>query len=94
PQQAQLKANYPNPFNPETTIPMLVPAGQGPVRLLIYNAAGQQVRVLLDWPLSAGHHKIHWDGRDQAGRKMGSGVYLYRMETNTVAQTRSMTLLK
>ena len=73
---------------------MLVPAGQGPVRLLIYNAAGQQVRVLLDRPLSAGRHKIYWDGRDQAGRKMGSGVYLYRMETNTVAQTRSMTLLK
>jgi len=73
---------------------MLVAAGQGPVRLLIYNAAGQQVRVLLDRPLSAGHHKIYWDGRDQAGRKMGSGVYLYRMETNTVAQTRSMTLLK
>ena len=94
PQQARLQANFPNPFNPETTIPMLVPAGQGPVRLLIYNAAGQQVRVLLDRPLSAGRHKIYWDGRDQAGRKMGSGVYLYRMETNTVAQTRSMTLLK
>ncbi|MBT4977059.1 MAG: hypothetical protein HOL51_27990 [Gemmatimonadetes bacterium] len=94
PQRAQLQANFPNPFNPETTIPMLVAAGQGPVRLLIYNAAGQQVRVLLDRPLSAGHHKIYWDGRDQAGRKMGSGVYLYRMETNTVAQTRSMTLLK
>jgi flagellar hook assembly protein FlgD len=52
------------------------------------------VRILLDRSLSAGHHKIYWDGRDQAGRKMGSGVYLYRMETNTVAQTRSMTLLK
>ncbi|MDE0964098.1 MAG: hypothetical protein OSB73_13265, partial [Candidatus Latescibacteria bacterium] len=94
PQQAQLQDNFPNPFNPETTIPMLVPAGQGPVRLLIYNAAGQQVRILLDRSLSAGHHKIYWDGRDQVGRKMGSGVYLYRMETNTVAQTRSMTLLK
>ena len=94
PQQAQLAANYPNPFNPETTIPLLVPAGIGRVKLTIYNAAGQQVRILLDQSLSPGRHRIYWDGRNQAGQRLGSGVYLYRMETNTAAQTRSMTLLK
>jgi len=94
PQRAQLEANYPNPFNPETTIPLLVPAEAGWVKLTIYNAMGQLVRTLANQPMGPGRHRIHWDGRAQTGERMGSGIYLYRMETTTTAQTRSMTLVK
>ena len=94
PQRAQLETNYPNPFNPETTIPLLVPAGSGWVKLTIYNAMGQLVRTLVNRPIGPGRHRIHWDGRAQTGERMGSGIYLYRMETTTTAQTRSMTLVK
>jgi flagellar hook assembly protein FlgD len=64
------------------------------VKLSIYNVAGQLVSVLVDQPMRPGRHNIHWDGRDQAGLRVGSGVYLYKMETDTAVQTRSMTLLK
>ena len=92
----ELRANYPNPFNPETVIPFRVPAseGRGRFRMTIYNATGQAVRRLLDGVLEEGQHEVVWDGRDGNGRSLGSGVYLYRLESSSTALTRQMTLLK
>jgi hypothetical protein len=95
PRQMALGANYPNPFNPETTIPVQLSAvGAQSVRLRIYNAAGQVVRELLDETQNPGWHEVHWDGRDQAGRHVSSGVYFYRLEGTGPLLIRSMTLLK
>ena len=94
PQEVRLEANYPNPFNPATTIPLLVPQRAGPMHLAIYNTTGQIVRVLVDQTMGAGRHRVRWDGRDQSGRQLGSVVYIYRLQTVGTVQTRSMTLLK
>ncbi len=93
PDQFELNQNFPNPFNPETIISYSLAAPQH-VKLTIYNTLGQRVRVLVDdWQL-AGLHRVRWDGTSSAGKKVASGVYLYRLETATAVQTRKMTLLK
>jgi hypothetical protein len=98
PRQMVLGANFPNPFNPETTIPLQVPrdAGAG-IRLRVYNAAGQVVRELLNpsgETMNPGWHEVRWDGRDDAGRQLSSGVYFYRLDGAGQLLTRSMTMLK
>ena len=84
---------YPNPFNPSTTIPVALPAsGEG--LLEIYNVLGQVVRV---WDLSGwspGFHSVVWDGRDGAGRSVGSGAYLVRLRAGDFRQTRKLLLLR
>ena len=101
----KLGNNYPNPFNPETAIPFSVPqdlsafaGGAAPtlmIRLAIYNAMGQMVRLLLDdQEVRPGRYEAIWDGRDDSGRKAASGVYLYRVEGGTAVVTKRMTLLK
>jgi hypothetical protein len=97
PTSVQLGQNFPNPFNPETTIPVRV-AVAGKVRVEIYNAAGQHVRTLVEAVLPGETH-LTWDGRDAAGRAVSSGTYLYRAitraaETGDAVQTRRMTLLR
>ena len=100
PQEAVLAANYPNPFNSETVISFVLPAGSTMdgtrARLVVYNLAGQAVRLLYQQqaPWAAGQHSVRWDGRDAAGERVASGVYLYRLELAGTAQTRRMTLLK
>ena len=79
PDQFELRQNYPNPFNSETTIEFSLAEG-GDTRLIIYNALGQQVLVLEDGYRSAGPHRIVWDGRDESGSTVASGVYLYLLE--------------
>ena len=98
PREMVLGANFPNPFNPETTIPLQVPrdAGAG-IRLRVYNAAGQVVRELLNpsgETMEPGWHEVRWDGRDDAGRQLSSGVYFYRLDGAGQLLTRSMTMLK
>lgn len=70
--------NYPNPFNPTTTISFAVPGG-GTARLTVHDARGRLVRTLIDGPLAAGKHQVQWNGRDDRGREMASGVYLTRL---------------
>lgn len=95
PTVAALGAAYPNPFNPETSIPFDIPAGAaGAVRLRVYDAAGQMVRELLNTTVAPGHHRVSWDGRADGGERVGSGVYFYRLEGAGLATARSMTLLK
>ena len=90
----ELGQNYPNPFNPETTIPLRVGAAGGPLRLEIFNAAGQRIRTLMDDVLPAGERSVSWDGRDGEGRPVSSGTYIYRAITDDGLHTRRMTLLR
>ena len=83
----------PNPFNPNTAITFSV-AEDVHTKLVIYNAVGQAVRVLVDEALTAGMYRVRWDGRDEAGRMVSTGMYLYVMEAGTFTETKSMTLLK
>ena len=95
PQTYALGAAYPNPFNPSTTIPVSVPTGiRKNVELQIYNALGQQVRDLSPEGLGAGYHQLSWDGRDAAGHRVASGVYLVQLRAGAWAQTQKLTLLR
>ena len=85
-----LGANYPNPFNPATTIPLAVPAGARNVDLTIYNVLGQPMRQVWTGPLAAGEHELTWDGRDAQGRPVAAGVYVYRLQVDEQTRTRKM----
>ena len=93
PASFSLYQNSPNPFNPATTVRFAVP-GASHVRLTIHNTAGQLVRTLVDEQVAAGAHAVVWDGRDDAGRNVASGVYAYRVVTDRGTMTRRMTLLR
>ena len=85
-----LGANYPNPFNPATTIPFVVPAGVGEVDLTVYNVLGQPVRRVWTGSLAAGEHRLAWDGRDAQGQSVAAGVYWYRLQVDDQTSTRKM----
>ena len=89
----ELIGNYPNPFNPETTILFRL-AEPGRVKMEIFNIKGQRVRVLLDEILAGGDHQVIWNGRDEQGIATGSGVYFYRLTAQGQVDTRKMLLLK
>lgn len=93
PGTTELFANYPNPFNPSTTIRYRV-ASAGRVHMQVFDAAGRRVRVLVDEEQAAGNHDVQFDGRDEAGSTVASGVYFYRLDAGGVTQTRKMVLLK
>jgi len=86
-------SNYPNPFNPETNIEFSVPVG-GRVSLKIYNVAGQLVKVLADDVYAAGRHSINWNGTNENGKNVASGVYFYRMESGQTTLMKKMILMK
>ena len=85
-----LGANYPNPFNPATTIPLTLPAGAEEVDLTIYNVLGQPVRRVWTGSLAAGAHRLAWDGRDMQGQPVAAGVYWYRLQVDDLTSTRKM----
>ena len=85
-----LGANYPNPFNPATTIPLAVPTGAKNVDLTIYNVLGQPMRQVWTGPLAAGKHELTWDGRDAQGHPVAAGVYVYRLQVDEQTRTRKM----
>ena len=93
PARFELAQNYPNPFNPETSLRLALPTA-GQVTLDIYNLLGQRVITLFDGPAQAGYLELRWNGRDQSGRQVGSGVYFYRMVAGDFQQVRKMVLLK
>ena len=93
PLEFTLEQNYPNPFNPSTTIPFVIPE-MGRVRLKIYDVKGSLVKTLFDGILPAGFRQITWDGTDNRGSGVGSGVYFYRLQTGKRKLTRRMILLK
>ena len=89
-----LGANYPNPFNPATTIPLSVPDGAEAVDVAIYNLLGQLVRQVWSGPLAAGEHRLTWDGRDGQGQPVASGAYLYQVRVGEQLHTRKMVKLE
>ena len=88
-----LSQNYPNPFNPETTIKYQIP-NNSQVYLSIYNVIGQEVRVLINQELSAGYHSVVWDGRDNHGNLVTSGVYYFRIKADSYTDLKKMIFMK
>ena len=89
-----LEQNYPNPFNPETTIRFQIPAAQRIV-LTIYNIQGQKVKTLIDEQMQPGSHSVIWDGIDESGNKVASGIYIYTLQSSTgYKASKKMILIK
>jgi protocatechuate 3,4-dioxygenase beta subunit len=93
PRTVELYGNAPNPFNPETRIRFGLPAAM-PVRVRIFNMLGEEVTLLHNGMMNAGVHHVTWNGRDKVGRLVGSGVYLYRLESGGVLLRGKMILLR
>mgnify|MGYP006277954987 CR=1 FL=1 len=93
PDQYSLSQNYPNPFNPETYVDFALPRASH-VTLIIYNMLGQQVRTLVDEQLSAGPKTVTWNGTDDSGAPVSSGIYFYRLQAADFQETRKMVLMK
>jgi len=91
----ELSPNFPNPFNPATTIRYAL-ARKEPTQteLSVFNILGQKVRTLVSKPQSAGVYSVVWDGRDDSGHKLASGVYFYRIVSGHFVRTRRMLLLQ
>ena len=89
----QLAQNYPNPFNPRTTISFSV-AKSGYAKLSVYNSRGELIRTLLNDNICSGNYSIDWDGKDDKGKSVSSGLYLYKLEINGINQIKKMLLLK
>ena len=87
-----LGQNYPNPFNPSTIIPYQLSVA-GHVRLEVFNLLGQHLATLVDEVRSAGTYTAQWDGTDVAGRAVGAGVYIYRLSSDRVSESRRMVLV-
>ena len=88
PEAFQLSQNFPNPFNPTTTIRYALPKA-GNVLLTIYNLRGEEVLKLINGEQPAGYHEISWDGS-----RLSSGIYFYSLRAGDFVQTKKMVLLK
>ncbi len=93
PEDFVLLQNYPNPFNPTTSIVYQI-AKPVEVKLSIYNVHGQKIRTLVNERKGAGSHTVRWDGKDQFGRAVASGLYLYKLEAGKFVQTQKMLFMK
>ncbi len=93
PDRPQLAQNAPNPFNSQTVLAYFLPAA-GPVRLDVFSLTGQRVAVLQHGLQQAGYHQLRWQGRDDAGHPLASGIYLYRLVTSEEILTRKLILLR
>jgi len=89
----RLLQNYPNPFNPRTVINFSLPAAEH-VRLEIVNTLGQHIRTLIDHAVPPGEHSISWDGKDDMGRDVAGGVYMYRLKSEHFSAARQLLLLR
>ena len=89
----QLEQNYPNPFNPETVIEYQLPRASE-VEISIFSLKGQKVATLLQEYRTAGSYKIIWNGKDEFGRPVASGVYLYQLKTGKFVALKKMLLLR
>jgi len=93
PDQSELKLNFPNPFNAETVIEYNL-SSDGEARLEIFDVLGQRIKVLVATELPAGRYRAVWNGRDEKGMRVSSGVYFYRLNAGEFQQVRRMILLK
>lgn len=88
-----LRQNYPNPFNPETHISYMLPH-DGNVKLMVYSVRGQKVRTLVNGFQATGPQSVRWDGTDDKGNSVASGIYFYRIEAGEFIDTKKMMMLK
>jgi hypothetical protein len=93
PVEFELGANYPNPFNPSTMIYFGLPKAQE-VRLAVYNVLGREVKELLNGYVEAGRHSLEWNGADNAGKPVASGIYFYSLQAGQTRLVRKMVLSK
>ncbi len=93
PNKALISSNYPNPFNPSTTIAFSIPK-DGLVKVGIYNVKGQKVKDLCDSEMLRGFHKVVWDGKDKHQRDVSSGIYFVKMQASGAISTRKIMLMK
>ncbi len=93
-----LYQNYPNPFNPTTKIDFDISHGEikgvSNVKLDVFNVLGQKVKTLLDQPLGPGTYTVEWDGKNESGSTVATGIYLYRLKVGDKQQSKKMVLLK
>ena len=94
PGRRDLAQNFPNPFNPRTEIAFTVDTSATPTTLRIYDAAGRRVRTLVSRVLEAGDHVVSWNGTDDHGGRLPSGMYIYRMESGGTQLSRKMVMLE
>ena len=96
PRSFTLHQNYPNPFNPSTVISYDIPADMDgmEMHLMIYDIRGRRVRGLKTGPARGGENEVTWNGRDDRGRPVGSGLYIYRLEVGGKVETKQMVLFK
>jgi hypothetical protein len=93
PDAHRLYQNYPNPFNPTTTISFAI-FEDSDVQLQVFDISGQLVQTLVNSRLSMGFYETKWDGHNQSGQPVGSGIYLYRLSAGNVTQVRQMLLIR
>ncbi|MFC1490010.1 FlgD immunoglobulin-like domain containing protein [Candidatus Latescibacterota bacterium] len=90
-----LSQNFPNPFNPTTTIGYAIPAdGAGHVEMVIYNSNGQKIRTLVNETQDAGYYNVVWDGRSDSGEMVSSGLYVYKIVSGSFSKSDRMTFMK
>lgn len=93
PDEYRLEQNYPNPFNPTTEIRFQLPdAGQ--VELTVYNTLGQEIRTLASGTYDSGVHTVQWDGTNNFGSPVSSGVYFYKIVANKYVALKKMNLMR
>ena len=93
PAQYRLGDSYPNPFNPAVVIPLDLAKDAAGVSLTMYDVLGRRVRQVWDGPLGAGTHRFVWDGRDEAGKAVAAGVYIYKVEVDGRVEAKKTTKL-
>ena len=93
PNRFELKGNYPNPFNPSTSIAYSIDLNSN-VNVTVYSLLGEEIATLFAGDITPGTHEVRWNGVDNAGVAVASGVYIYRVEANNQALTGKMMLLK
>jgi hypothetical protein len=93
PNVSMLSQNYPNPFNPETRISFNMPKS-GNANLNVYNTKGQLVKTLINGNVASGAHELTWNGTDNSGNNVASGLYFYKLSANGKVETRKMMLMK
>ena len=93
PEKFELSQNYPNPFNQSTVIRYSLSV-MSDVQLNIYNCLGQRIKTLVHSKMQAGQNQTIWDGTNEAGRTVSSGIYLYKLETGVGVKTKKMLLQK
>ncbi|MCK4653811.1 MAG: T9SS type A sorting domain-containing protein [Candidatus Cloacimonetes bacterium] len=91
---SQLIGNYPNPFNPITTISFITTANTVNTKIVIYNIKGQKVKTLANNRFNVGTHQVVWDGKDENGKSVTSGIYFYKMNSGKFTSTKKMILMK